>query len=361
MMAERASSFGTAQLGTSVTGSHLQRKLLLLLLITLAVALVLVILFQRNTSAPPMIFNAFADAVLGIGVGAGSRLVLKHRHWFVRALACAALAPLGLLIVGQLTAARSGIGPLQLLLMALDLLHRAGVRLAALPVFGPPPGELRGLAHIVLAVAVSWVTLRAWNGRRPGSGPADKTSFAVEPPLEEAFEAPAIDAPLPAASRLPTFSLKSLLGSRFKASVARPAVAATPRAPRLPTLRAKSRRRVLSAPRPVSRTRASALNSPRSARRLWPSAFRRKRLPSRPKATAAPARIAGSRSRWPGILRSKPHVRLAPHEQHRCPYCLEEVRRHDPRGSIECPVCHTFHHKDCWDITGTCQVPHLNV
>jgi len=27
---------------------------------------------------------------------------------------------------------------------------------------------------------------------------------------------------------------------------------------------------------------------------------------------------------------------------------------------VECPICHTMHHKDCWDITGTCQVPHLN-
>jgi hypothetical protein len=53
-------------------------------------------------------------------------------------------------------------------------------------------------------------------------------------------------------------------------------------------------------------------------------------------------------------------VQLALVEDHRCPYCLETVTRNDQRGVVECSVCHTLHHKDCWDITGTCQVPHLN-
>jgi hypothetical protein len=53
-------------------------------------------------------------------------------------------------------------------------------------------------------------------------------------------------------------------------------------------------------------------------------------------------------------------VQLALVEEHRCPYCLETVARTDPHGVVECTICHTLHHKDCWDITGTCQVPHLN-
>lgn len=56
----------------------------------------------------------------------------------------------------------------------------------------------------------------------------------------------------------------------------------------------------------------------------------------------------------------KARVQLALVEEHRCPYCLETVTRNDPRGMVECTICHTLHHKDCWDITGTCQVPHLN-
>jgi ribosomal protein L37AE/L43A len=55
----------------------------------------------------------------------------------------------------------------------------------------------------------------------------------------------------------------------------------------------------------------------------------------------------------------KARVQLALVEEHRCPYCLETVTRNDARGVVECTICHTLHHKDCWDITGTCQVPHL--
>jgi hypothetical protein len=45
-------------------------------------------------------------------------------------------------------------------------------------------------------------------------------------------------------------------------------------------------------------------------------------------------------------------------EEHRCPFCLEVVQPGTP--SVECDICHAVHHKDCWDVTGTCQVPHLN-
>lgn len=42
-----------------------------------------------------------------------------------------------------------------------------------------------------------------------------------------------------------------------------------------------------------------------------------------------------------------------------CPYCLDEVRSHDPRGRVVCKICGTPHHADCWAITGKCEVPHL--
>jgi ribosomal protein L37AE/L43A len=68
-----------------------------------------------------------------------------------------------------------------------------------------------------------------------------------------------------------------------------------------------------------------------------------------------------SRPRRPvRALVRRPHVQLALVEEHRCPYCLEPVVRTDPRGVKECEICHTLHHADCWAITGTCQVPHLN-
>jgi len=51
-------------------------------------------------------------------------------------------------------------------------------------------------------------------------------------------------------------------------------------------------------------------------------------------------------------------VRLLGETEHRCPYCLEEVVKNDPRGIVICPECKTWHHKDCWDVTGSCQVAH---
>lgn len=60
------------------------------------------------------------------------------------------------------------------------------------------------------------------------------------------------------------------------------------------------------------------------------------------------------------LFHRKPKLQISVYEEHRCPYCLEEVKRNDPRGVKECSVCHTLHHADCWDVTGMCQVPHLN-
>jgi ribosomal protein L37AE/L43A len=60
----------------------------------------------------------------------------------------------------------------------------------------------------------------------------------------------------------------------------------------------------------------------------------------------------------PVARRSRKKVTLAAFDEHRCPYCLDEVKRNDPRGVVVCPICKAYHHKDCWDITGRCQVPH---
>jgi len=51
-------------------------------------------------------------------------------------------------------------------------------------------------------------------------------------------------------------------------------------------------------------------------------------------------------------------IRLVGETEHRCPYCLELVQKKDPRGIVECSICHTLHHADCWAVTGMCQVPH---
>jgi hypothetical protein len=56
----------------------------------------------------------------------------------------------------------------------------------------------------------------------------------------------------------------------------------------------------------------------------------------------------------------KTSIWLGEEVEHRCPYCLDLVEEHDPRGVKICPICHTYHHADCWAITGVCQVPHYH-
>jgi hypothetical protein len=87
-----------------------------------------------------------------------------------------------------------------------------------------------------------------------------------------------------------------------------------------------------------------------------------------PRAVAPAIAVRRPASRWPVNLHLRTpmrwlqdrgrDIRLLGTEDHRCPYCLQPVSRRDPRGIVVCPDCHTWHHKDCWSVTGMCQIPH---
>ncbi|MCD6576703.1 MAG: hypothetical protein J7K66_01660 [Anaerolineaceae bacterium] len=68
------------------------------------------------------------------------------------------------------------------------------------------------------------------------------------------------------------------------------------------------------------------------------------------------------RIKLPGIKKRHTNndVKLMGEEKHICPYCLEEVVKNDSRGVVVCPECGTWHHQDCWDVTGACGVAHRN-
>ena len=87
---------------------------------------------------------------------------------------------------------------------------------------------------------------------------------------------------------------------------------------------------------PVLKIQRSEKNKKNGFRAIFPAAFLRK---------------TGNK---------KPGIRLVGKVEHRCPYCLEMVEINDPQGVVICPICHSCHHKSCWDVTGTCQVPHLH-
>ena len=80
------------------------------------------------------------------------------------------------------------------------------------------------------------------------------------------------------------------------------------------------------------------------------------------KATTTPTKAPSLKVKLPkfGSKKVNNDVKLMGDEDHVCPYCLEEVEKNDPRGVAICKECNTWHHQDCWDVTGACGVAHRN-
>jgi hypothetical protein len=279
---------------------HLLRRVVLLFLLVIALSLGLVILFRQKNSFPILLFNVLADTALGLLIGLGTRFVLRQMNWFIQGVASAAMVLIGLAVLGYFTGWRSGIGPWQVGLVRVDWFNWAHISLQLPLQFGRSQMDMLDLAQMVIGVDTAWIALRAWRGSTRVTG--QNSSYA--PRVRSRTRAhPAHTAVIPNVS----------LSNSYvpAASSARPKV--------------KKKR---SSGRPVISMRTADPKPARSRTRAW------------------------------NPLHRKPQI--AVYEEHRCPYCLEPVTRNDPRGSVECQVCHALHHKDCWDITGTCQVPHLN-
>ena len=284
---------------------HLLRKVVLLLLVVIASALGLVLLSRQKSHVPLILFNILVDASLGLLIGFATRWVLKDRHSLIQGLASTALCLIGLTVVGYFTNWISGIGPLQAGLVPVHWLDWAHLTLRLPLQFSRSSMDLLDLAHIVIAADTSWIALRVWK-QTPSMGGAQRPMPAPRV-RRPARSRPSSNAVAPSAPLEP-IPAPTRSGARSRVK------------------RKKAGRAVISRPAPAihpmrSRTQPIAKSS----------------------------------------LHRRPAIHFAVHEEHRCPYCLEPVKRNDPRGVVECQVCHTLHHKDCWDITGNCQVPHLNV
>jgi ribosomal protein L37AE/L43A len=121
----------------------------------------------------------------------------------------------------------------------------------------------------------------------------------------------------------------------------------------------------VSSPMQIEPSNSISVSNPDRARISWsrfftPNSSPQVRSNGRRTGLIQPAKIAPAVAPKRRRRNKKARVQLALVEEHRCPYCLETVARSDPRGVVECKICHTLHHKDCWDVTGSCQVPHLN-
>ena len=278
---------------------HLGRKITLLVLLVIALALGLVILARQKNNLPLLVFDIFSDASIGLVSGLAVRVVLQRRNWFIRVLASAALVIIGLVILGYFTNGKSGILFPPFTWISVNWLSQLHV-----PLELPLPIESNkmnwfALIYLVIGIDISWIALRAWKRSRSR---ATESSPAPARRVRRSARPSSTHA-------LPQLSFPKI---RFRNSSAKPKV-----------------------------------HRKRTARPLVST-------------SVASGSVKATRSKQWNPLHRKPQIQLAVYEEHRCPYCLEEVKRDDPRGVVECEVCHTLHHKDCWDITGACQVPHLN-
>lgn len=132
---------------------------------------------------------------------------------------------------------------------------------------------------------------------------------------------------------------------KLKTSASKPAVAAQPKtSSKTRVNRPTSSSPTLTISRPASQTKQGAKIKPNNGRKS-------SKVKSTARKLKIPAKLFGGNGS---------DVKLVGEEEHVCPYCLEEVVRGDPQGIVVCPECGTWHHQDCWNLTGSCGVAHRN-
>jgi len=297
---------------------------LLLLLITAATVWI-VILFRHQTNFPILLSTFFADASLGLIAGLGSRFVLHQRGRLIQFLIAIVVAVIGMIMIGYLTKWVLGVGPIALEPKIVDQIRQIRFdsspldQIRSMKIDSHRLLDLRKMdwadpLHLAISLVMTVLSLQAW--RQPASTLQPVEVVPLPPPP-------------------PTRAIRSNRGRRASSSSSSPNGGARVELPG-----SWSTRLMPDSP-PGPRTRSN--NGSRSTLLKEPKRARDQVV--RPKRRRS---------------RRKPQIQFALVEEHRCPYCLDSVTHNDARGVKECEVCHTLHHADCWSITGTCQVPHLN-
>lgn len=254
----------------------------------------------------------------------------------------------------------SALGRLTLCVLFTTLVGLGLTLLFVLPT-GFSPFLLKFVVIIGVGLAASFITRRLLGQRSAalravGALFASLIALGVLSPLTQGFiglnllHPYAIATPLDAAIQLVVVGLAAWAGQVAWARQ-RTTVLVEPRQPR-EALELTRTAAPPPAPRPAARVRTRAAAQPgrwqRLVSRLLPPA-----APTRKLRSVKPARTRAAR----GAARGN-GITLSAQEQHVCPYCLEPVTKRDPRGVKICKICKTWHHADCWEITGVCQVPH---
>lgn len=314
-------------------------RILLVVLLSLAFSALVPQLFLFNRAIVPAVLKWTSLAAVGVFAGLVSRLLLGDRTPLLRFLA-ALLALLACLLL-------------------LGLLFPGDVG-ARLPDRYQSELNLTWLGQFALASALAFVTLQAWkvrvkpagrkkraaSGRKRNAAPSSrkarsKSSTRTGRSVPDRRVVPASWA-VPASRDVPAEHLASPRHTG-RSGVPHPPVRSIPSLAE----RLHWEKRWSSLNKKLHEWWEHGLGEPSGA---LPRLSKRPlvRLPRKRRPVAAPPPLPGS------------PVRLVGEEEHRCPYCLELVKKNDPRGITVCPICHTQHHADCWAMTGVCQVPHYH-
>lgn len=280
----------------------LRRLIMFLLFVAGIVGLIVLINFYQ-VNLPPFWMTVFAILGVGLATGAGARLLFYKSAGLVRFFMMLIVLFAAMFVLGIYTNWQIGIGPLN-------------------PWF---VGDIDPYELIQLGAAflVACIAMEAW------WKPAVKIEDEYYAPDVRHSSRSRYSEPLPV--EVSTYSAP-------RSSSARSSPAVQVRPSQGLTYQAKGRSRLKFA-KANTKTRSRGTHSEKLilAHTPQPTRSRRKRL-----------------------FKRKPQLQISMYEEHKCPFCLEEVKRNDPRGVKKCEVCNTLHHADCWAITGFCQVPHLN-
>lgn len=291
-------------------------RLVLTALTVLVSALAIPFLFYTNSLFMPVVLRWTSLAWLGLVSGLAARGLLHHSPALVRLLCAWSILSAGLWFSYKLTYGYVGFP----------------ITISPNPVL-----DWKATLQVLVAGIITWLALFA----------QAKPRLRVLPVKKPVINQPPDQSKAPVAKKPKTVKLDKPATHSDPISLDLPRP--LPWQPRLKNLGESMRmwqRRVSQA----------AASSRQKAERFWHRSRQGLQLRLKPSnrqiSFPTPRLKVRTKSSSPAI------VNLVGEEEHRCPYCLEIVDPDDPRGVKICPVCHTYHHADCWAVTGACQVPH---